>query len=238
MPKILSSLHALVFTAADDFLWWPTAQAWGIKELLTLVGPRQSDEKWKNYWKDAVLVALWICYFPAKNLWFSRAWQWATPHTENWRTVVWLWWGRGEAPTKGTRTESEMWSTGENWNKVRNVRHGSKTVKLLSSAALQSSCIQEGSLPWKHRKYQIWATREAFLVGSKLEVALFSPKAWGSTACLVSSRWLRVWGRRHYLWSEQPEMAVSRTYLEKATSDKWKWWGILLNRELCVNTCI
>ena len=34
-----------------------------------------------------------------------------------------------EAPTKDTRIESEMWSAGENKNKVHNVHHGNEMVK-------------------------------------------------------------------------------------------------------------
>lgn len=141
--------------------------------------------------KSCFSSALWIQYFPAKNLWFSRAWHWVTPHTENWKNVVWLWWGRWGGTSQGHK--ERKWNVECRGKKYKMCIMGTKWLNSSLLPSPPSSCIQEGSLPWKHRKYQIWATREAFLVGSKLEVALFSPKAWGYTMCLISSWWHRVW---------------------------------------------
>ena len=60
MPKILSSLHAFVFTAAVDFLEWPTALVWGFMGPLILLGPkgaRNGGVLWVFFFFNAFLVA-------------------------------------------------------------------------------------------------------------------------------------------------------------------------------------
>lgn len=122
------------------------------------------------------------------------------------------------------------------WGKETKIKHQMCSLGMSVnrfSLPLWSSCIQEGGLPWKHRKYQIWATREAFLIVATWEVAVLPPKSLGLyNTSLCSGTGNRDLGL--FTAASSQRRQVAKHIRRKQPSDKWNWWGIWIKSELWV----